>query len=281
MNVKHLFEILLFSLFVSIVTSCSRNELEIISYVEFDDSYSADTTCFSNKGEERIFSVNFKKHKYVDGAATDVWEDIPSSTISASVNNGIFKVTYIPESRKIQVFVPENTSEEIRKDSVLITVNDEMINRVISVPVYQAASEVTYQYKIVSEQNPFIIPPGGGEFSIPFTCMQQKTLNGKALDWVYSDMKMLRYESASSRPGCWVDLEAGTETGHYKFHLIVEDSFKVINNKQPLWYYTIRNQWFEGEIIYYLHQSFTSEHSTVDMDLEQGTIIAKSGPITI
>ncbi len=155
------------------------------------------------------------------------------------------------------------------------------LNQTIAVPLRQDAAQIIYDYKIISEQNPFIIPKTGGEFFIPFTCMCQKTINGEKGDWKYSDMKKLRYQVVHTRINGEVHIETNGEIGHYKFHITATDPFEIVEGKQPLWYYVIRTQLFEETHVEYLKQLFVPENFNPEGDYDTGFIMGGSGPIEI
>lgn len=264
---------------ISLLISCEDSD--VVSYPEYDLSYEMDTTRFLNTGEERMISLKFVRLKAIDNIKTDIWEEVPSSAISISSQNDSFLTQFYPEEQAIKVSIGENLTDEEQTDSLFITVNENQFNQTIAVPLKQDAAQIMYDYKILSEQNPFIVPKTGGEFFIPFTCMCQKTINGEKGDWKYSDMKKLRYQVVHTRINGEVHIETNGEIGHYKFHIVATDPFEVVEGKQPLWYYIIQTQLFEETHVEYLKQLFVPENFNPEGDYDTGFIMRESGPIEI
>lgn len=265
--------------FITFLISCEDSN--VVSYPEYDLSYEMDTTRFLNTGEERTISLKFVRRKAIDNIKTDIWEKVPSSTISISSLNDSFLTQFYPEEQTIKVSIGKNLTDEVQTGSLLITVNEDQFNQTIAVPLRQDAAQIIYDYKIISEQNPFIVPKTGGEFFIPFTCMCQKTINGEKGDWKYSDMKKLRYQVVHTRINGEVHIETNGEIGHYKFHITATDPFEIVEGKQPLWYYVIRTQLFEETHVEYLKQLFVPENFNPEGDYDTGFIMGGSGPIEI
>lgn len=273
--------VLSFLLLIPFLTTSCGNEAEVISYPEYKLSYEPDTACFLNTGEERIFTLNFMGRKAVDGILTGQWEKAQPESLSVSTMNNLFEAQYDSVNQTVKISIDENQTEEVLSDSLLITIDEFPANLTIIIPLRQAASRISYDYRIVSEQNPFTIPVGGGEFYIPFTCMCQKTINGKTCGWEYSDMKRLRYAEVCSRWGCQIDLEATDKVGHYKFHLNISDPFDIVDGEQPLLQYAIRTQLFEYPQVEYLKQSFLPERFDPELEYDKYGVVAVSGPIEI
>lgn len=265
--------------FITFLISCEDSD--VVSYPEYDLSYEMDTTRFLNTGEERTISLKFVRRKAIDNIKTDIWEKVPSSTISISSLNDSFRTQFYPEEQTIKVSIWENRTDEVQTGSLSITINEDQFNQTIAVPLRQDAAQIIYDYKIISEQNPFIIPKTGGEFFIPFICMCQKTINGEKGDWKYSDMKKLRYQVVHTRINGEVHIETNGEIGHYKFHITATDPFEIVEGKQPLWYYVIRTQLFEETHVEYLKQLFVPENFNPEGDYDTGFIMGGSGPIEI
>jgi len=81
--------------FITFLISCEDSD--VVSYPEYDLSYEMDTTQFLNTGEERTISLKFVRRKAIDNIKTDIWEKVPSSTISISSLNDSFRTQFYPE----------------------------------------------------------------------------------------------------------------------------------------------------------------------------------------
>lgn len=153
--------------FITFLISCEDSD--VVSYPEYDLSYEMDTTRFLNTGEERTISLKFVRRKAIDNIKTDIWEKVPSSTISISSLNDSFRTQFYPEEQTIKVSIGENRTDEVQTGSLLITINEDQFNQTIAVPLRQDAAQIIYDYKIISEQNPFIIPKTDDELGRKLT----------------------------------------------------------------------------------------------------------------
>lgn len=250
------------------------------------------TTAFLNTGEKRSFTVSALKQKYADGIATDQWVPVSEGGIALSVGEG-FELSAI-SATSFELSAKENQADTLALATLVISIRDGAVTQTEKIGLKQAASEISYVYKIVSEQNPYVIPKEGGEFFIPFTCQSKRTINGKEEGWAYSDMKRLNYV-AHTNSGLVINpkgeqvrahriqAESTDKTGHYKLHLIASkfylgEDFWGKDQEFKL-FYDIRYEHSEGKEEIYLHQTFSQEQ---DPSMIPSTLpITNWGPLGI
>ena len=278
-----------FALFV-LLFFCISCDNEEITYADCKIVFEGDTTTFKNIGEKRTFTISALKQKYADGIATDQWVPVSESGISVTIKSDEFKLTS-SSAALFDISVEENQADTLVQASLLVSVLDGAVTKTEEIALKQSASEISYAYKIESEQNPFIIPKEGGEFFIPFTCQCKRTVNGKEKDWEYSDMKRLRYVAyvnsglVRDAKGEQVrshrfEAESTDKPGHYNLHIIAAGPFYLGENTNFEMYYTIRNQIFEGEEEIYLYQTFSQEQDPT-IEASFPLPVSNSGPLNI
>lgn len=216
-----------FSLFLLIVlfcNSCDKKEEEVAYSYSFDLLGDLDSD-FAKQGETRRFTLSIHRKPKVNGVFTGEQERVKASAISKiHLDVGQFSLLNIEKDNFICTFeLQANPNEEdsIRKGSIMFSIADGTEFTSKTYVFQQRASQIEYQYAILTEMpQPFYIPMEGGKFEVPFICNRLKSVNGKQADTLPSVLKGLKYNFFCANSGVIhsVSIEKNAEsTGKYKF----------------------------------------------------------------
>ena len=215
-------------LFVSLALfSCEKEENnKILEYqVLSSENVSKPFNCL---GEKRTITFTIIQKTLIDDVLDSEVPIIPKD-VSIEFDKTLF--SDIETKVKGDQVVLNITSNINKEDKILngdLQISYSTINgiKVEKIPLIIDKGELTFMYKIHSEQNPFILPAEGGKFELPFTCKKQTYLNGQFIEERYSALKGLRFKTISTGNIWFLTVRKdGEKIGFYKFTFVGEGPY--------------------------------------------------------
>lgn len=147
------------------------------------------------------------------------------------LKNEWLDIRVLPQSpNQVYINLEPNTGEK-REVVLTMTVGDTSI----TINVVQEKGNARYEYSILTEQNPLILPPEGGKFELLFGCKRKLYIDEEFIKEEYAPLKGLRYRMGTNCPVDYLTIEKNRdEVGYYKFTIEADGPYNM--KAHPEWF---------------------------------------------